>query len=56
MTYEVIQDRDGAWRWEITDECGETYLRSARCFVDIGIAEKDLESSSHLIRFHLTHH
>lgn len=55
MTYQVVQGRDGAWRWEIADEYGETYLRSERCFVDLSIAEKDLEISSHLISFHLKH-
>ena len=53
MNAHVEKGRDGAWRWEIIDEDGETYLRSDQCFVDHGMAEKDLEASSHLIRYHL---
>ncbi len=50
MTALVYQGRDDAWRWEIIGEDGQTYLRSNKSFTEIGMAEKDLEFSSHLIR------
>jgi hypothetical protein len=53
MTPKVNQSPDGAWTWEILDEDGDTYLRSEKCFGDYGIAERDLERSSHLVWCHL---
>ena len=50
MTALVYQGRDDAWRWIILDESGQTYLRSHNSFVEISMAEKDLEFSSHLVR------
>jgi len=50
MTALVYQGRDDAWRWEILDESGQTYLRSNNSFADISMAEKDLEFASHLVR------
>ena len=55
MTAMVYQGRDDAWRWEILDECGQTYLRSNKSFADLSMAEKDLEFSSHLVRSHVVH-
>ena len=55
MTPAVHKGRDGAWRWEIIDDDGETYLRSERSFADSSIAKEDLKVSSHLIYPHLSH-
>ena len=55
MTASVKQGSDGAWRWEILDEDGETYLRSLDCFADEGNAVQNLECSSYLIRSYLSH-
>lgn len=53
MSASLILNLNGTWIWEIFDEDGEMYLRSAQRFSDREKAQKDLESASHLIRPYL---